>query len=1031
MRRILLLLVGVLLAVAPAQAQTVEVAGSTLAIGTSPTSPSGTSVRLDNLGTSGGTLVLLTDTDGDVFERVLAKSDLPAVVGYTDEAETWSLLQTFTSGLTSNGLLTVGGANDLLLGTGGMRVASGSILLRNIADSATIASFGDSAIALNQPTTITGNSSVTGTWGVSGLSTLTGGFTAGASSSVNAALTVTGLTTAALIKTTGVYGVASPFTVYATDATTPRLQVADGGPVLLTDTGTDSYLRVAATGATSGTRQWRSGIVNGNYRIDGGNDAANTWSILAQGTQTAGVPNGWFWGAGVSDVNPLLSYQTKLGTDIYKYLSLSAAELKVGTIVAQDYIATIAGRVLVLPTTKLTSDLGDGVSDTTIVVEHNEMANGDQVLMEAAGKFEVLRIDSGPTGTGGGDSVAFIGDGSAAATSVTIPTHTTGDTLVIIAFRIGSNSPPTATTGSSGGGTWTNLCNGGDNNTGYRVAYMTATSAAETSGTWANATHMHAFVLQGVTAVSTCTTLSGAATTTLSYPAMTLADADGSSYVLRAGITNQTSDTSGAMTGYTLLENQTGSSRNSSSFRSNAGQTSVTQFDVTGLTSGNTRGIGLELQGTTTPATGPYSYTVTRDRDGTGRNLWYKGDALANTGNVGDGFWDIYSIQSVKGGTEAGPTMCANERTSTTYNAWSPRFCAGNLNGLYGNSATDLYGVAFGDYTDVWGQIDATNGLRFFEGGSNQKLRIDPTGYVLIGTSGSGQANTYIDNTSLKLRRGTVDYVTLASTGLTLTDGTNTRVQLDATDGLVLGRTASGNGNVWADTSGNIHLRSGTTQRISLAAANGSIAVKDSAGDSRVLIDSNGLTLGLTATGNGNIHMDTSGNAYWRVGTTNKITMAASTGDLSLLGALTIGTSGSLSSGATAYATGTGYWLDYNAGTPRFYIGNGSSSTSEYLTWSGTALSVSGSLRALSDLVLGGSANITKGSGALTISNTSTGQNMTLAAGGGAGTLIVTAGGFQIGGGTGVSATKTVRDSAGTGTCTLIFTYGVLTGGSC
>jgi hypothetical protein len=34
-------------------------------------------------------------------------------------------------------------------------------------------------------------------------------------------------------------------------------------------------------------------------------------------------------------------------------------------------------------------------------------------------------------------------------------------------------------------------------------------------------------------------------------------------------------------------------------------------------------------------------------------------------------------------------------------------------------------------------------------------------------------------------------------------------------------------------------------------------------------------------------------------------------------------------------------------------------------------------------------------------------------------------------GNTGVSATKTVRDSAGTGTCTLIFSGGLLTGGTC
>lgn len=42
-----------------------------------------------------------------------------------------------------------------------------------------------------------------------------------------------------------------------------------------------------------------------------------------------------------------------------------------------------------------------------------------------------------------------------------------------------------------------------------------------------------------------------------------------------------------------------------------------------------------------------------------------------------------------------------------------------------------------------------------------------------------------------------------------------------------------------------------------------------------------------------------------------------------------------------------------------------------------------------------------------------------------------TSGVFRVGGTAGLTATKTVRDSAGTGTCTLIFTGGILTGGTC
>lgn len=97
MRRGLLALLVLLAAVLPTQAQT-GLAGRTLTIGPTPAPADGTTVRLDGLGTSGGTNVLFTDSDGDVFARLLGKSDLPASVGYTDEAETWSLLQTFSSG---------------------------------------------------------------------------------------------------------------------------------------------------------------------------------------------------------------------------------------------------------------------------------------------------------------------------------------------------------------------------------------------------------------------------------------------------------------------------------------------------------------------------------------------------------------------------------------------------------------------------------------------------------------------------------------------------------------------------------------------------------------------------------------------------------------------------------------------------------------------------------------------------------------------------------------------------------------------
>lgn len=52
---------------------------------------------------------------------------------------------------------------------------------------------------------------------------------------------------------------------------------------------------------------------------------------------------------------------------------------------------------------------------------------------------------------------------------------------------------------------------------------------------------------------------------------------------------------------------------------------------------------------------------------------------------------------------------------------------------------------------------------------------------------------------------------------------------------------------------------------------------------------------------------------------------------------LTIGTNGYFSCGQTAYNTGIGWWMDYNAGSPRFSLGN---PAGNYLAFNGTALDI-------------------------------------------------------------------------------------------
>lgn len=235
-----------------------------------------------------------------------------------------------------------------------------------------------------------------------------------------------------------------------------------------------------------------------------------------------------------NDILPSSGYTKNLGALTNKYLTLHAAELWVETLVAQDTMATIGGRVLVGPTTSLTADLTD--SATSITVKHNQMASGDRVFMQANGKYEAMAITSGASGSG------------------------------------------------------------------------------------------------------------------------------------------------------------------------------------------------------------PYTYSVTRNLDGSGANDWTAGDAVFNTGTTGDGFIDLYSINGLIPGSTAGPTIVGNVRTGTTYSDIAARWAIGNLNGLYGYG-TDTYGAAFGDNSNAWVKIDPTNGVRIGHNATTY-VEVDASGNALFSgqvTIGTGR----------------------------------------------------------------------------------------------------------------------------------------------------------------------------------------------------------------------------------------------------------------------------------------------------
>jgi hypothetical protein len=149
---------------------------------------------------------------------------------------------------------------------------------------------------------------------------------------------------------------------------------------------------------------------------------------------------------GGRDVLPAAPYETNLGSLQRKFLGIYGAELWVETLVAQNTIATIGGRVLVAPTNVLAADLGAGAS--TISVKYNNLSNangGDVVYLEAGGQVEFMRIVSAATGSGPyAYSVTRNLDGSGAnawvAGDAVVNTGTTGNGFIDVYVQRGVRS---------------------------------------------------------------------------------------------------------------------------------------------------------------------------------------------------------------------------------------------------------------------------------------------------------------------------------------------------------------------------------------------------------------------------------------------------------------------------------------------------------------------------------------------------------------------------------------------------------------
>lgn len=384
---------------------------------------------------------------------------------------------------------------------------------------------------------------------------------------------------------------------------------------------------------------------------------------------------------------PNLPYDVNIGSPIRKFLSINAAELNVETLVAQSVAATIGGRVLVLPTTYLLEAIDS--SQTTIKTKHNNLASGDRIYLEGDGRVEFMAVTSGAT----------------AINKCTVNCD---------ADNTGSWNSNTSSLSLSRATRWQ----------GDAAISVSAVSNADiyhfTAGNFSNSTAyvISIYIRRG----------DAAAVVPVTGSAYDMYCRDGTGSTIGPVIADNVGD------GWYRLH--------ATCTTGTTGNDVVGVYHMPGTTTHIVDAVQIEPGSTLTPwSLTSSSYTVTRDLDGTGGNFWEAGAAIANTGQTGNGFLDIYSTRGVRAGTEIGPTIAFNKRNSSTYNDWTTCGAIGQLNGLFGY-ATSVFGAAFGCNGSTWVDMTSTNGFRVMNG-SNVLTQWDTsgngslTGSLAIGTSGN------------------------------------------------------------------------------------------------------------------------------------------------------------------------------------------------------------------------------------------------------------------------------------------------------
>lgn len=207
-------------------------------------------------------------------------------------------------------------------------------------------------------------------------------------------------------------------------------------------------------------------------------------------------------------------------------------------------------------------------------------------------------------------TISFVGQATG-TTSATLPAHIPGDLIIAFAFVDGSNTAATLPGG------WTNISNDGANTCAGRIAWKKAASSSETSGTWTSATSVVFLVYRGNYSLSVGNSATNtASSTTVNYPALTLTDADGSSWVVGvAGHRSTNTALETPPTGMTNRATAVDATDEVAGHDTNGGVTSWVSRNVTaGGTASGYRSYVIEVVEASAPPPAGYRITESGDR---------------------------------------------------------------------------------------------------------------------------------------------------------------------------------------------------------------------------------------------------------------------------------------------------------------------------------------------------------------------------------------------------------------------------------